>query len=61
MPWNKTNCPDALQALRPSLREKAIEIANTLYMEGLSEQTSIAIAAAKAKKLASQKTVRRPN
>lgn len=45
MPWTKTNYPNSLKNLKPTVRNKAIEIANAILEEGkYSEQRVIAIA-----------------
>jgi hypothetical protein len=49
MPWNSTYYPTAMKKLPPLVREKAIEIANALLLEGMDEGKAIRIAISKAK------------
>jgi hypothetical protein len=53
MPWNSTYFPAAMKNLPPSVREKAIEIANALLLEGMEEGKAIRTAISKAKQWAS--------
>ena len=52
MPWNEERYPVSMRRLDPSVREKAIEIANALLEEGYDEGKAIRIAIAKAKEWA---------
>ncbi len=50
MPWTRDDYPDSMKNLDPEVREKAIEIANTLVEEeGYEEGRAIAIAQSQAK------------
>lgn len=50
MPWSKSNYPDSMKNMEPEVREKAIDIANTLVEdEGYEEGRAIAIAQSQAK------------
>ena len=49
MPWTNKNYPDSLKNLKPTVRNKAIEIMNALQREEkYNEQRIIAIATKKA-------------
>lgn len=48
MPWNKQDYPVSMKNLKPRIRHKAIEIANSLLDDGYEEGRAIAIATAKA-------------
>ena len=50
MPWDKKNYPDSIKNLDKKVREKAIEIANSLLEDGMEEGRAIAIAISQAKK-----------
>lgn len=52
MPWSPSNYPVSMKFLPPTVREKAIEIANALLAEGMEEGKAIRIAIAKAKEWA---------
>jgi len=52
MPWNAEYFPSSMRHLGRATREKAIEIANALLEEGMSEGKVIRIAIAKAKEWA---------
>lgn len=52
MPWTLSYYPAAMNHLAPSVRAKAIEIANALLAEGYSEGRAIRIAIAQAKRWA---------
>ena len=52
MPWNLTYYPVSMKHLPPSIREKAIEIANALLAAGHPEGQAIRIAIARAKQWA---------
>jgi len=54
MPWDETHYPAAMRQLPPSVRAKAIEIANALLAEGYDEGKAIRIAIAKAKEWATR-------
>ncbi len=55
MPWNATSYPTSMKNLPPLVREKAIEIANTLLTEGMDEGMAIRVAIAKAKEWGHQR------
>jgi len=50
MPWDKNNFPDSMKNLDEKVREKAIEIANSLIEDSMEEGRAIAIAISRAKK-----------
>ena len=52
--WTPDQAPEALRGLPPSMRRKAIEIANGLLQEGVDEARAIRIATAKARSWALQ-------
>jgi len=53
MPWTENNYPDSMKNLNPKVRNKAIEIANSLIeKDGMEEGKAIAIATRQAKKWA---------
>lgn len=52
MPWNANYFPPAMTHLPPTVREKAIEIANALLTQGYEEGRCIRIAIAQAKRWA---------
>ncbi|MDR5659281.1 DUF2188 domain-containing protein [Serpentinicella sp. ANB-PHB4] len=52
MAWDKNNYPDALKNLEEKVRDKAIEIANSLVEEGYGEGNAVPIAIAQAKRWA---------
>lgn len=54
MPWNNDHYPASMKNLAPSVREKAIEIANALLDEGHDEGRCIRIAIARARLWARQ-------
>ena len=41
MPWDKKNYPDSIKNLDESVREKAVEIANSLVDDGMEEGRAI--------------------
>lgn len=50
MPWSKDDYPDSMKGLDPQVRDKAIDIANTLVEdENYDEGRAIAIAQSQAK------------
>lgn len=49
MPWNNDRYPASMKNLAPSVRLKAIEIANALLDEGYDEGRCIRIAIARAR------------
>jgi uncharacterized protein YdaT len=55
MPWSSEHFPASMAHLWPSVREKAIEIANALLAEGMEEGQAIRIAIAKAKQWAARR------
>jgi len=50
LPWDKKNYPDSMKNLDKKVREKAVEIANSLVEDGMEEGKAIAIAISRAKK-----------
>lgn len=52
VPWTYADFPASMRRLAPAAREKAIEIANALLLEGMEEGRAIRIAIAKAKEWA---------
>lgn len=50
MPWDKKNYPDSMKNLDENIREKAIQIANSLVEDGMEEGKAIAVAISQAKK-----------
>ncbi len=52
MPWTKDNYPDSLKNFTAEVRNKAIEIANSLLEDGYEEGRAIAIATDRAKEWA---------
>ncbi|AOJ56988.1 hypothetical protein AQ477_11085 [Burkholderia thailandensis] len=52
MPWTVDRYPASMRNLAPWVRDKAIEIANALLREGVSEGGAIRIAIAQAKRWA---------
>jgi uncharacterized protein YdaT len=50
MPWSKEDHPDSMKNLIGPIKEKAIDIANTLVKEGYEEGRAISIGIAQAKK-----------
>lgn len=52
MPWTETIFPRSMAHLPPSVRAKAIEIANALLEQGYDEGKAIRIAIAQAKRWA---------
>ena len=55
MPWSEHNYPRSMDNLAPSVRQKAIEIANALLEEGYDEGAAIRIAIAKAREWAERR------
>jgi uncharacterized protein YdaT len=49
VPWNFEHYPDSMVDLEAGVREKAIEIANVLLVQGYGEGCAIRIAIANAK------------
>jgi uncharacterized protein YdaT len=49
MPWTELRYPPSMRQLAPSVRAKAIQIANALLAEGMDEGKAIRIAIAKAR------------
>ena len=60
MPWNDAYYPASMRNLDPAVREKAIEIANALLVEGMEEGMAIRVAIAKAKEWAGRRPGGRP-
>jgi uncharacterized protein YdaT len=54
MPWNEAAYPTAMEHLSPSVRAKAIEIANALLEEGHDDGFAIRVAIARARELAAR-------
>lgn len=52
MPWSTSYFPQSMAHLSPTVREKAIAIANALLAEGYEEGRAIRIAIAQAKRWA---------
>ena len=52
MPWNENYFPPSMVNLPPVVRDKVIEIANALLVEGYEEGRAIRIAIAQAKRWA---------
>jgi uncharacterized protein YdaT len=52
MPWTKQNYPDSMKNMDSRIRQKAIEIANSLLDDGYEEGRAISISIAQAKKWA---------
>ncbi len=52
MPWTPDRYPPSMRRLAPSVRDKAIEIANALLAEGVDEGRAIRIAIASARQWA---------
>lgn len=52
MPWTPAYYPAAMRNLSPPVREKAIEIANALLREGMTDRSAIRIALVKAREWA---------
>jgi uncharacterized protein YdaT len=52
MPWTKQNYPDSMKNFMAPVRNKAIEIANSLLKEGYDESRAISIGIATAKEWA---------
>lgn len=55
MPWNKNDYPDSMKNLNKEVREKAIEIANSLVEDGYEEGRAIPIAIDEAEKIGNTK------
>lgn len=54
MPWNQSYYPPSMKHLSPSVRAKAIEIANALLESGHPEGQAIRVGIAKAKEWAAR-------
>lgn len=55
MMWNDTHFPAAMRSLTPSTRQKAIEIANRLLVQGeLTKQQAVVMSIAEARQIARQ-------
>ncbi|RNA68475.1 DUF2188 domain-containing protein [Alteribacter keqinensis] len=57
MPWTKNDYPDSMKNLDDPIREKAIEIANSLLEDGYEEGRAIPIAIDEAKKVGQKSDV----
>lgn len=57
MPWTAERYPASMRNLTPWVRDKAIEIANALLRDGMSEGSAIRIAIAQAKRWARRRVV----
>lgn len=60
MPWTADRYPSSMKGLAPSVRAKAIEIANALLGEGYDEGRAIRIAIAKAKQWSADRGAQAP-
>jgi len=60
MPWNAEYYPRSMNNLPPTVREKAIEIANALLEQGCDDGKAIRIGIAQAKRWASAHGSSRP-
>lgn len=49
MPWTPDKPPDSMRSLPPTVRRKAVDIANALLRERMDEAMAIRIAIAKAR------------
>ena len=58
MPWTSERYPAAMRQLSPTVREKAIEIANALLAEQMEEGMAIRVAISKAKQWARRRGIR---
>ena len=58
MPWSESYYPPAMTHLDPTVRSKAIEIANALLEEGHDEGFAIRVGIARAKEWARRHSVR---
>ena len=58
MPWTTDRYPVSMRNMEPVVREKAIEIANALLRDGVSEDSAIRIAIAQAKRWAERRHYR---
>ncbi|PIC70899.1 hypothetical protein CSV77_06230 [Sporosarcina sp. P16b] len=61
MPWSKNDYPASLKNLDPTVRNKAIEIANALLRENYSDERAISIATAQAHEYVQGKSEGRPH
>ncbi len=57
MPWNHKNYPESMKNLTAEVRDKAVEIANSLLEKGYDEGKAIAIATAKAEEWAENRHI----
>lgn len=57
MPFTKDNYPDSLKNMTPRVRNKAIEIANALLLEGRPEDFAIPVAISKAEEWAANRNI----
>lgn len=55
MPWTPERYPPAMRELPPSVRQKAIEIANAVLAHDLDEGKAIRVGIAKAKEWAARR------
>jgi uncharacterized protein YdaT len=58
MPWNHKNYPESMKNLTPEVRDKAVEIANSLLEKDYEEGKAIAIATAKAEEWAENRDIK---
>lgn len=56
MPWTPSYYPAAMRSLPEPVREKAIEIANALLREGMTDRSAIRIAPVKAREWAERRS-----
>jgi uncharacterized protein YdaT len=57
MPWSESNYPQSMKNLNPRVREKAIEISNTLLEQGYEEGRAIAIGTSQAQEWAENRDI----
>lgn len=55
MPWSEDKYPISMKNLTAEVRRKAVEIANALLADGMSEDRAIPIATAKAEEWAEKR------
>ena len=58
MTWSKNYYPDSMKALDEDVRNKAIEIANSLLKDDYDESRAAVVAISQAKEWASKKTIK---
>lgn len=57
MPWSKDDYPNSMKYFKPSIRNKAIQIANAILKDGGSESVAIATGIKKAKSVHDKKSI----